>query len=206
MGKRQAHLSGKPRILILCESAQTEPNYFRWFKFENRLTNVVVSPLRGSKSGPRELLKRLRSELRDDPGLDEVYCVLDHDERTAEIKNFEADLARILKRRASTHIEMVLSKPCFELWLLLHFEFTDRPFASMPGGNSACSEVIKQLRRHVPEYSKNARHYLNGMGSRVSDAIANSGRLINLMNQEDHEHLSRTNVHKLVARLLKVND
>ncbi|MCY3883789.1 MAG: RloB family protein [Gammaproteobacteria bacterium] len=199
-------LSGKPRILILCEGAQTEPNYFNWLKFQNRLTSVVVRPPRGRQSGPQGLLKRLKSELKRDSGWDEVYCVLDHDERTVEIDIFKTDLARLNNRRASTRIEMVLSNPCFELWLLLHYEFTDRPYASLPEGSSACNGVTNKLLRHIPNYSKNSIDYLNGLVDRVTDALVNAGRLNSLEFREGSEHLPHTDVNELVARLLKIND
>ena len=206
MGRRTSHLTGKSRILILCEGAKTEPNYFNWFKFEHQLTSVLVLPPRKGQSGPQGLLKRLRSELRVDPGWDEAYCVLDHDERDAEIAQFEAQLAAFNKQRTSTQIEMVMSKPCFEMWLLLHFVYSDRPFVSVSGGRSACDEVTKQLQLHVPEYRKNTTDYLGQMQTKLDVALANADRLNHSSDRAGKIDLPHTSVDRLVARLLRLHD
>ena len=158
-GRSRPYLSGKPRILILCDGAQTEPNYFRLLKTFNRLTSVKVGAPRPRQIGPARLLKRVRDELRTDSGWDEVYCVLDHDGHDSAVNKLKAGLDSIGRRRSSQRVEMILSKPCFELWVLLHFEFTDRPYTDLRGGRSACDGVIEVLRRHIPEYRKNEAHH-----------------------------------------------
>ena len=202
--RRRPHLSGKPRILILCEGARTEPTYFNWLKYDKRLTSVVVRPPRARQIGPPGLLKRARNELRTDPGWDEIYCVLDHDGRDSAIGRLEAGLTAM--NRASTRIEMILSDPCFELWLLLHFEFTDRPYTSVRGGRSACADVIEQLQRHIPGYRKNTTHYLKLVEGRVGDARSNADQLNQLSPETRPRRSPYTNVSKLVARLLELAD
>ena len=203
-GRRRPHLSGKPRILILCEGARTEPIYFNRLKFDRRLTSVVVRPPRARQIGPPGLLKRARNELRNDPGWDEIYCVLDHDGRDSAVGKLEAELTAMNRKRASTQVEMILSDPCFELWLLLHFEFTDRPYTSVRGGRSACADVIERLQRHIPEYRKNTTQYLKLVEGRVSDALSNADQLNRLSPEVQPRRTPYTNVSKLVARLLEL--
>ena len=204
LGRRPPHLSGKPRILILCEGARTEPTYFNWLKYDKRLTSVVVRRSRANQIGPPGLLKRARNELRNDPGWDEIYCVLDHDGRDSAVGKLEAELTAMNRKRASTKVEMILSDPCFELWLLLHFEFTDRPYTSVRGGRSACADVIEQLQRHIPGYRKNTTHYLKLVEGRVSDALSNADQLNRLSPETRLRRSPYTNVSKLVARLLEL--
>ena len=78
--------------------------------------------------------------------------------RDSAVGKLEAELGAMNRKRASTQVEMILKDPCFELWLLLHFEFTDRPYTSVRGGRSACADVIERLQRHIPEYRKNTTH------------------------------------------------
>ena len=44
-------------------------------------------------------------------------------------------------------LRFAVSDPCFEFWLLLHFEFTTAPF-------DGYSEVRDRLKSHWPEYKK----------------------------------------------------
>ena len=187
---KRTRRDGKPRILILCEGKQTEPNYFTGFKQVKRLTNIVVRRPRRKQVGPAGLLARLREELEDDLDWDEIYCILDHDGRDAEIRKFKTKLTAINQETNSPQIEMILSNPCFELWLLLHFEFTDRPFTS-GGINSACENVIKKLRRHLPEYRKNDTQVFGKCCNHIDVAIENVDRLRRI-DSLSSSHMSRT--------------
>jgi len=203
---RSPYLSGKPRILILCEGARTEPAYFNRLKNDRRLTSVVVRGPRARQIGPPWLLQRARYEMRNDPGWDEIYCVLDHDGRHPAVGKLEAGLAAMNRRRTSTHVEMILSDPCFELWLLLHFEFSDRPYTSVRGGRSACEDVIEQLQRHIPGYRKNTTDHLKLVMDRVENALSNANQLNRLSTGTRPRRSPHTNVSKLVARLLVLAD
>ena len=127
--------------------------------------------------------------------------MLDHDGRDSVVDKLEAELTAMNRKRASTHVEMILSAPCFELWLLLHFEFTDRPYTSVPGGRSACDDVIEQLQRHIPDYRKNTTDYLKLVMDRIDDALSNADQLNRLSRGTRPRRSPYTNVSKLVARL-----
>lgn len=201
----RARRSGKPRILILCEGTRTEPNYFEGFKKSKSLTSVVVRALRPGQVGPTGLLKRVREELREDSGWDEVYCVLDHDGRDAKIKALEKGLVAIGHKTDSCDIKMILSSPCFEFWLLLHFEITSRPFAAGLSG-AGCEDVIRRLERHLPGYQKNDARVFERCREHVHTALGNAKRL-----QKTTRLLSglpatpQTQVETLVRRLLQLS-
>jgi len=62
----------------------------------------------------------------------------------------------------------VVSIPCFELWVLLHFERTDRPF-------QRCADVIGQIRReHLNGYVKANGGVTKQLMLRVETALANA--------------------------------
>lgn len=201
--RRRPHRPGNPRVLILCEGAKTETDYFSALKTAERLTSVVVRPSRLGQAGPRGLWERARDELRDDPGWDEIHCVLDHDGRDSAIDDLEQKLAALDRWRHSTRVAMTLSDPCFEYWLLLHFEFTDRPFTATGQSRSACDEVIEQLRRHLPDYRKNDPRVFAKFRGRMDDAICNAARA---ESKTSSGLPPRTDIGKLVARLLDIAD
>ena len=197
--------SGKPRILILCEGTRTEPNYFEGLKRSKSLTSVVVRTLRPGQVGPTGLLKRIREELKEDLGWDEVYCVLDHDGRDAEVDAFEKKLATIDHQIDSCDIQMVLSRPCFEFWLLMHFEITDRPFSAGTHGTE-CEDVIRRLERHLQGYKKNDSRVFERCREHVKTALVNSEKLQNLKLSSSRLSVPYTNVGLLIKRLLKLSD
>lgn len=138
----------RKRILVLCEGQNTEPQYLRGFKqwCRNPLVEIVVHPGHGV---PRTLVQRAKGakleaeqlaarERDDNLAYDEVWCVFDTDEHP--------HLDEALGMARDNSIEVALSNPCFELWLLLHF----RESPGMQGRK----DVARLLRKHVRDYDK----------------------------------------------------
>jgi len=63
-----------------------------------------------------------------------------------------------------------VSRPCFEIWLLLHFEYIARPLPS-------ADAVIDLLRRHLTDYSKADRQIFSKVGVGLDRAIGHALRL-----------------------------
>jgi hypothetical protein len=60
-------------------------------------------------------------------------------------------------------VDLAISNPCFEFWLLLHFEACSAPLPCY-------GDVAKRLLKHVPGFSKSALRfadYESGIGSAV---------------------------------------
>ncbi len=93
---------------------------------------------------------------------------------------------------------MVLSVPCFEYWLLLHFEATSQPFAGVRGGMTACDQVTKRLCNHMPEYRKNDTRVFELVNEHIGEAISNAG----LIQSQSFSGSPCTDVGKLASRLL----
>ena len=164
-----------------------------------RLTSVRVGRLSES-TGPRALVKRAKDAIRNDSGWDEVYCVLDHDGRMQEVNQVAQLLQELNKSRKSTAVEMVLSVPCFEYWLLLHFEATSQPFAGVLGGMTACDQVTQRLRHHLPQYHKNDNRVFELVQEHMCNAIGNA----ELIKSQSFNGSPCTDVGKLVTRLLRL--
>ncbi len=93
---------------------------------------------------------------------DEVWCVVDVDD-------FDLDKAVTTARRL--RINLAISNPCFEFWLLLHFEACSAPL-------TCYGDVAKRLVKHVPGVSKTALRfadYESGVESAVTRARKQNG-------------------------------
>ncbi|WP_430641359.1 RloB domain-containing protein [Afipia massiliensis] len=58
-------------------------------------------------------------------------------------------------RGAGQKVKVIHTRPCFEYWLLSHFEFTNAPFQGVSGGKSACDQVVEKITGHYPDFRKN---------------------------------------------------
>ena len=154
-GRRPATRESLPRVRIVCEAAKTEPGYFSALARDFDLPNVSIrSPKRG-QWGPAGITTTVQQQSEQDFDPDEIWCVLDHDERDTEIEDFRSWLEQQSNENAdATKIRAAISTPCFEYSLLLHFTFTDKPFQGTPGGLSACQQVIRELETYIEGYRK----------------------------------------------------
>ncbi|MCT9075096.1 RloB family protein [Streptomyces fulvoviolaceus] len=108
------------KILIAAEGVNTEPQYFEKFSALIRAKAVQVVSVKpvGVGRDPLSVVneaKRLR-DLEDRGGdpFDAIWCVVDVDEH--------ASLERACIEARRSRIEMAISSPCFEIWLLWHFD------------------------------------------------------------------------------------
>ena len=90
---------------------------------------------------------------------DEVCCVFDVDDRPGE------KVAEAIAKARKSGLNVALSNPCFELWLLLHLR--DRP------GALTHKQAPSMLRKYVPDYHKKVDFstYRGGYTQAVKHAI-----------------------------------
>ena len=195
-GRRPATRESLPRVRILCEAAKTEPAYFSALARDFDLPNVSIrSPKRG-QWGPAGITTTIRQESERDSDLDEIRCVLDHDERDTEIEDFRSWLGQLSSREAgAAEVRAAISTPCFEYWLVLHFTFTNKPFRGTPGGLSACQQVIRALETYIEGYRKAGGGTYGRCREQLPTAIQNAKR------SRRSGRSSSTDVWKLVERL-----
>lgn len=104
--------------------------------------------------------KNRNKKLRDrPPEFDEFWCVFDAD--VAKEK-----LPRAIERALRNGIKLAISNPCFELWLLLHFE--ERP----RGGTRDLKRKMKGL---IPDYDSRAD--FSSIYDCVADAVFRAKKL-----------------------------
>ena len=134
-----------PVIAIVCDDERTAVAYFNEIKREVRmkLTLKVVSKPKSWASANEVVDEaiRVRAELQrdEDEGeeqRDSVWALLD-----LEDTDVTAGAATTAKVRAEeADVNVALSKPCYELWSLLHLEDTGESFAD-------CRAVIERLKQ-----------------------------------------------------------
>ncbi|MDD5007028.1 MAG: RloB family protein [Syntrophorhabdaceae bacterium] len=156
--REKARRAPYERILIVCEGEKTEPNYFRWLRDRFRLNraNIVIAHKKGGLD-PKSLVEYAIVEYNNDKDFDQVYCVFDKDKHTT----FQGALDKIRSILSQRRIKIyaIYSIPCFEFWLLLHFEYTTRPYEA-PLNNSNCELVISDLQKYIPGYKKGLQNSL----------------------------------------------
>lgn len=148
IARKSRGLPPKRIVLICCEGAKTEPAYIEALRRELRLSSVHIEIVPGDVCGssPKSIVSwavEHRKALRKDWPDTVAWCAFDRDSHPK--------LSDALCRARDNNILVAFSNPSFELWLLLHFEFStaliDRRAA------------LRRLRTHVKDYEKGRIQY-----------------------------------------------
>lgn len=130
-------VTSRARRFLVVSGGSTELAYLAGLRRIRGERSVSVTP-RHRVLDPLGLVgyaARLAQEVGD---FTEVWCVADAD---------QFDIAPAAREAARHGVELVVSVPCFELWLLLHFEDCT---AYLEG----YAATARRLCRHVPAYDK----------------------------------------------------
>jgi len=186
-------------VLIVCEGQKTEPNYLQALRATYALSSVNIRIISPSASDPLSIVKFAIREIRDSE-YDRAFCVFDRDQHT----NFDQAIGAIQQSRAGKagRLIPITSTPCFELWLLLHFRYSNAPF-TRTGNNSACDMAINELKAHFPDYTKGRRTVFMELTSRIEGAINNAKRL-EKDNETSGSNNPATQIHALIHYLMNV--
>jgi len=123
--RRVAIRQPRKTLLIFCEGERTEPEYLNALKRQPAIHDVAAVDLRVETghggSVPKTLVSmaiEARRRAVDEEGeIDEFWCVFD-----VEWPTNHPDLKDAVERARQGGIELAISNPCFELWLILHFQ------------------------------------------------------------------------------------
>lgn len=157
---------------MVCEGRVTERSYIEGFKrvVRNATVEVKVHDEHGdprrlvemAKSEKRQALAEAKRESDDFLAYDEVWCAFDRDQH----ERFE-DACQMAR---DNQLELAVSNPCFELWLLLHFR--DNP------GPQHRHRLQKMLTKHLPGYDKHVDF------ARLADLVDQATRRARRLDQE----------------------
>lgn len=140
------------KVLIVCEGEKTEPYYLMALRDFLKLSqaNIKIDP--NSNSSPKSVVKYAKKLIKEnikDP-YNCVFCVMDKDQHG----DFDVAINQIKSfKSGDTKLIGIVSNPCFEYWLLLHFTYTTKIFGA--SGDSPCVDLIKNnLKTYMKNYKK----------------------------------------------------
>lgn len=131
----------QPTILVLCEDLKSGKNYLQDVNRHFR-SNFHVEIAHCGHTDPAGIVKEGLKRARK---FDRVICAIDRDSHA----NFD-EAVQLAKQ--SSKLDLCVSHPCFEYWLLLHFQYTRKPYKAA-GDQSAADRLIADLSK-FPEMSE----------------------------------------------------
>lgn len=182
-----------PRFLIVCEGARTEPGYFRHLRHSARLPlelriesggtpkALVERAVELKRGAERDARRRHDSALK----FDEVWCVFDVDEHPF--------LSEAQEQARANSIHVAISNPCFELWVLLHFQ-EQTASVDRHGVQRLCRQYLPRYQKDLPCEDLLPRR---GLALQHAEALEKWQR--ERLNEGGNPS---TSVHRLVERLL----
>jgi len=193
-GRRKPFRDPKPRILVVTEGEITEPEYLKGFcrACQNQRVRIEVAKehgvpmtlVRTAKQYKEEAEQDAAREKDDNLGFDSVWCVFDVDEHP--------DIADAKVMAKDNSIDVAISNPCFELWLLLHFR-------NNPGMQDR-KKMKGMLRNHVPDYDKHVDYAMYSKG--YSQAVTRAKRMNRSAGEADElERNPTTGVYELTESI-----
>lgn len=186
--RRVQYREKRPRILIVCEGEQTEPNYFRRFRVN---ADICVVGGEGSPLRVVDRARQLQAEARKErAAYKEVWVVFDKDEFPAV--NFN----NAIREAEQAGFGVAYSNQAFELWYVLHFDYMDNAIS-----RQQYSAILTA--RLGQEYRKNDVRLYDLLLDRQPTAIRNARRLLDTYQPEHNPARDDpcTTVHRLVERL-----
>lgn len=164
-------------VYAIVGDGYSEKLYFEQLKAIEQLKNIQVKPDLPNKSGKGASFIRVmnKAQALHAEGYDKVYCLIDFDTVLHENK---VDLYKKEKAKLEKKGIIVLEcNPCFELWYLLHFKKTTKPFSN-------CDNVVSEIKNttDLREYSKKQtfqKNMYNVLKQRLLTAFENALSLEN---------------------------
>ena len=198
------------RLLIVCEGEKTEPLYINEIRRDYRLASANVQ-VRPSVLGTQplqvvEYAEHLfrngdRARQIEPRAFDRVFTVFDRDDHrtyhAALAKADELDNSLTNDEGKRIPVAAIASVPCFELWLLLHFEDVLAPMHRLG--------VLAALKKHLSGYDKGQAGNWDATKARLDTAIQRAQAKANTTGARDGTE-SFTNMHELVLRLVQLKD
>ena len=134
--------------------------------------------------------KKAKAEKDDNLRFDFVWCVFDIDDHPG--------IADAKQQARDNEIELAISNPCFELWILLHFQDHRKHVRR---------EVLRSLvRKHLPDYVKDVP--CDKLRPLYDQALSRASKLETWhLEQSSEEHRNpSTGVHKLTEQIRRLGN
>ncbi|MET0110701.1 MAG: RloB family protein [Candidatus Thiodiazotropha sp.] len=194
---------------MVSEGSKTEPKYFDEIRTMLRLPTANITTVPGGYgTSPLQVVEYAKDvfvkgfeEKRIQPkGFEKVFAVFDRDEHTNYHQALDRADSYNRKRirndeNRAIEFKFIATVPCFELWLLMHFEQPKSPMHR--------EAVYKRLKFHIPQYNKGADGHFHDTKEMLTTAVNHAQNLSSQTNAWDGVE-SYTNIHELVKLLLNL--
>jgi hypothetical protein len=186
----------QPTVLVVCEDSKSSLNYLNEAKGALR----VIADIEIVHSGKTNPLGVVQYAVEQSSKYNIVYCVVDRDTH--------ADFDRAVEL-AKKHgkIEMIISYPCFEYWLLLHFKYSRKAYAST-GKKSPGEQMERALKEceGMKDYDKggNVNLYDRLKGEPLKNACKNAERSL-IAAVDENEFNPSTTLHILLNEFSRLS-
>lgn len=148
--RRDIRRRERTTILIVTNGKRTETAYLNAIKQRARSRPIAIK-IQFIPGDPTTVLRKLRTQAVDTDAYDEVWVVVDEDgvDRTS----FVSDVAEAGPKSGGTPSwRAVISRPCFEVWLVAHYEQVRRyqdPIEAQRHFDGLASQ--RKTPKHLPE-------------------------------------------------------
>lgn len=191
----------QPRILIVCEDSKSSAFYLEELAKDLGLNAVTVEGERCG-SAPSSVLQFAKEQyansITDRNQYDKVYCVFDRDQHPCFDKTVQA--ISVLKPK-NTFVA-ITTAPCFEFWLLLHFDYYSGSY-KVTGNKSPCDNAQTDLKKVWLDYGKSKRGVYSYVRDKLITAITNA-RKLTADNDKTSSTNPQTNMHELIEYLQSI--
>ena len=194
-------------VVIAAEGKETENIYFEQMKASFHVSGVQVEILRRdtNESSPEHVYRQIQdfAAKYDMDENDQLWAVVDKDQWTEQMLSGVARKCSQNKR-----FFFCVSNPCFELWLILHFEdveqYSEEDKKSLSenrkvNGNDTWTK--KRLRSLMGGSYREAKYETAGLLPKIKDAIARASKL-DLNPKDRWPQEVGTRVYRLVNSIL----
>jgi hypothetical protein len=161
------------RILIVTEGEKTEINYFKEIRQYFRLPSAIVHVCPADGTNPLQVVKYASEYCQKMRSWERIFCVIDRDDHAhyddALRLAAELDGQHRNDEKQPIAFQAIPSNPCFELWLLLHFQRTE--------AHTHRDDVVRLLGRYMHGYQKSLDGIFESTYVRLETAYENAQRL-----------------------------
>jgi hypothetical protein len=198
---KQLHKAGTkvlPKILIIADDEKSIILYLKGFNKENRVRNLEFSK-EGGGLDQLSLAEKAKDKITD---YDCIFCIFDQDASHKSDSHYKKYVAALSLLEACDNIEAITSIPCYEIWLLLHFKFTDKPCGNTEN-KSICDKVISELKKcdGMQDYDKADKNIYQKTGRLYLDNAIRHAELLEESNERGNTNNPSTNIHLLMEYL-----
>ncbi|MBC3767207.1 RloB family protein [Neptunicella marina] len=168
------------KLWLYCEGTKTEVNYLNKYKTDKHCNNRLVSLIRVpqiSQNTPKSIVDRVVEEKRKSSShKGDIHWVIY--DRESITKYSEKLHSQAIKKATDNNIKVALSNVCFELWILLHFGFSEAAYSDCKAltSSKAFKENIKKV--GIENYEKGQADIYTRLKPYLNDARKNAEKLV----------------------------